>query len=439
MRRLTVDAVRRAIPERVAPWAEALSAAGDELGIGIHLVGGPVRDFLLGREVRDVDLIAEPREGSGGAADVARRAALAGVRCTEHPRFGTLRFEAGGESLDLATVRSESYAQPGALPTVAVGTLMEDLHRRDFTVNAMAVPLNRVARRGRPALIDPGSSLADLEAGVLRVFHARSFHDDPTRALRAARLAPRLGFRLARVTRSALRAALRDGAFGAVRGERFRAEIEKLFDDPRQGLDPARAVGMLQAEHVLGALEPGLHLPPSCRAPLRRLGRDLVELQQHLPVRAPWIAGLRVWVGALEADLRRRVLRRLAVRGAAALAVGRHRRESRQLLARLAAARGRGATDAVVRDLPPETLLALAAEATPPVRRRLLRWVREDRAKKPPVDGRDLLALGLSGPAVGRALARIRVAWLDAAIRSREDALALAKELARGGRGRRSA
>lgn len=435
MKRATPESVQKALPEAVRPWVTALCEAGDEVGTGIHLIGGPVRDFLLGRLMRDADLLAEPRVGEADAAAVAARLALPSVRVVVHKRFGTVRLEGEGQSLDLATVRRETYASPGALPKVAAGDLDDDLRRRDFSVNALAVPLNATAREGRPALIDPGQGVDDLRAGVLRTFHVRSFHDDPTRALRAARLAPRLGFRLARSARSSLRAAVRDGAFGAVKGERYRAEFEKLFADPVLGLDPSRAAVLLHEWHVLAALEPGFAFPKEARMPLRRFGRDVVALPPE-DEEALWVAGLRLWLASLDAPLRRRVLRRLAVRGEAARAIVGHPTERARLLRELDRARGRGALDAVVRGLPSATVRALLAEAQAPLRRRLLRWRREDRSVALPVSGTDLVEIGLAGPAVGRALERIRLGVLDGVVRGPEDALALAREVGSSSRAR---
>jgi len=433
VKRIGLDPLRRALPEPARDAALAIAAAGDALGVGIHLVGGPVRDFLLDRPLRDVDLVAEPRgemknTEESAAAAVAGAAQLKGARVVVHPRFGTVRIELDGFVVDVATVRSETYDAPGALPTVAPGGLEEDLRRRDFTVNGMAAPLNAAARKGRSALIDPGEGMLDLERGLLRVFHSRSFQDDPTRALRAARLAPRLGMALARPSRSALRGALRDGAFGAVKGERYQAEFEKLFADPAHGLDPSQALRLLDEWHVLAALEPGLHLPPTARTPIRRLGRDLADASASLQ---PWLSGFMLWLGPLPAPLRRRVLRRFAVRGRAAERIVAYPRTAARLLRALGRRRGRGASDALLRGIGAEELQALAAEAPTAERRRILRWLHEDRAVRLPVSGRDLLELGLDGPAVGRALERIRLAVLDRKVRNREDALSLAAELAR--------
>jgi tRNA nucleotidyltransferase (CCA-adding enzyme) len=431
LRRVGRDAICGALPPAARPLLDALLEAADAMALHVFLVGGPVRDFLLRRPVRDVDLIVEPRAGQGALA-LARAAAPEDARVVSHERFGTVKLVAEGVEVDLGTVRSERYRRPGALPEVAPGTLREDLERRDFSVNALALPLSAAAREVHRAVVDPGRGLADLEAGLLRVFHARSFHDDPTRALRAARLGPRLGFALTRATRAALRGALRDGAFGAVSGERYRAELERLFADARLGLDPAHALRQLDAWHVLGALEPGLVAPAPARAPLRRLGRLVAEPPWPLPPGRAWVAGLMVWLAPLQAPLRRRTLRRLAVRGETASRIAGFARARDAWLRRLARARGRGATEAVLRGAADEELLALAASAAPSLRRRVIRYAAEDRLVALPVDGTDLVALGLEGPAVGRALARIRAAVLDRAVRSRDEALALAAEVARG-------
>src|SRR4051794_33719546 len=153
-------------------------------GTPAYLVGGAVRDLLLGREDRaDIDVVVE--------GDVAAIAAALGGEARSHERFGTATVRVGDLVADLAAARAESYAHPGALPEVRPAALADDLARRDFSVNAMAIPLGGEAR-----LIDPHEGAGDVERRALRVLHGRSFVDDPTRALRAARYAARLGFAL---------------------------------------------------------------------------------------------------------------------------------------------------------------------------------------------------------------------------------------------------
>jgi len=437
VKRAGIQQVLRAIAKESRALVKALIEEGERSEVGVLLVGGPVRDFLLGRPLRDVDLIVEPAPNRS-AETLARAVAPDEVRVVAHDRFGTVRMEGKGAAVDLATVRAESYEHPGALPTVRDGVLEDDLTRRDFTVNALAIPLTPVARRGRPGIVDPGEGLRDLEERVLRVFHKRSFHDDPTRALRAARFVPRLGFTMSRGSRSALRSALRDGAFGGVSGERLRAEIGRLFEDPVQGLDPSRALRLLADWHVLAALEPGLTLPSESVAPLRRLGRAMVDPPWDAARRRPWVIGLMVWMAPLDASLRRRALRRLAVRGEVASKIVAFPKARDLWLRKIGRARGRGTTDSALSDADDEELLALLAWAPPNLRRRIQRYALQDRLARLPINGDDLLAIGIRGPAVGRALARIRVAFLDRAVRNREEALALAREIARRG-GRKKA
>ena len=424
----------RVLPPGTRPLVERVLEAARRLQVPVYLVGGPVRDFLLGRALRDVDLIVEEVQGRG-ALEVALEAAPQEARLVHHGRFGTVRLETASGGVDLATVRREQYAHPGALPSVEPGRLEDDLRRRDFTVNALALPLFPSAPRGKRGgelgIIDLDQGLSDLEKRILRVFHPRSFHDDPTRALRAARFATRLGFTLSRGARSALRDALRDGAFGRVSGDRLRHEIEKLFEDSQYGLDPAAAMRLLAEWHVLGALEPGLAFFPSAVAPLRRFGRAALTPpwpRRHLRV---WAAGLAVWLAPLELGIRTRALRRFSVRGESARRIAGFPKLRDTLLRRLATERGRGALDALLAGLAEEDLLALYAWAGTTARRRIVRYAAEDRGRRPPMDGQDLLVLGLTGPAVGKALARIRAAYLNGTIRNRDDALALARELAR--------
>src|SRR5215207_1049622 len=203
----------------MADLAAALRHAHPELEVvrkqaeePVYLVGGAVRDLLLGRPRADVDLVVV-----GDAAALAERL---GGAAAEHERFGTVKVEVEGHEIDIATARSESYPTPGALPVVAPADDIEaDLGRRDFTINAMAIPIDGEAR-----LVDPHGGEGDLKEGVLRVLHPRSFEDDPTRAIRAARYAARLNFRLEPETEKLLRAT----DLSTVSADRRRAELERL-------------------------------------------------------------------------------------------------------------------------------------------------------------------------------------------------------------------
>jgi tRNA nucleotidyltransferase (CCA-adding enzyme) len=424
------DQIIGAVPAATGELLQQIVATAAAEGVEVYLVGGPVRDLLLGRSLTDVDLMLESDARALGEAVVA--AAPEGrLRLVEHSRFGTLRIESEEARIDLARMRHERYAHPGALPDVEEGRREQDVARRDFSVNALLCPLRANAPSRAQPVIDLVGGLEDLTRRRLRVLHSRSFHDDPTRAWRAARFAARLGFTLDRSSRSALRDALRDGAFGAVSGERFRRVLQLVFEEAERGTHPGRILRLLADWHVLAALEPGLTLGRDRMIPLRRLGKTIERPEWSAPRWRPWVAGLSIWLAPLPAALRRRTLDRFSIRGEQAKRIVHFGRDSDRLLGRLAKARGRGAVDALLSEMPEEAIQALHALASVSVRRRILRWAAEDRRRRLPVNGGDLTQLGLAGPDVGRAIARIRAGFLDGEVANREEALALAEEIAR--------
>ncbi len=203
------ESLRGAYPELEAVRA----AAGDD---PVYLVGGAVRDLLLGRGRADLDLVV--------VGDAAGLAANLDTDPVEHERFATAKALLDGHEIDIATARTETYPHPGTLPEVAPADDLEgDLRRRDFTINAMALPL-----WGEVELIDPWGGRGDLESGLLRLLHERSLIDDPTRALRAARYAARFGFELVPGTAELIRAA----DLKTVSADRKTGELVKLAGEP---------------------------------------------------------------------------------------------------------------------------------------------------------------------------------------------------------------
>lgn len=238
------------------------------MGVAVYAVGGFVRDLLLGRRNADLDLVVE-----GNAIHTARNlAGKLGGAVQAHNRFGTARVVwPGGETLDLAMARIETYPRPGALPQVKPAGLREDLGRRDFTVNAMAVSLVP-GELGN--LIDVFGGREDLGRKRLRVLHARSFWDDPTRIIRAVRFEQRFGFVLEAKTRALLRQALREKAGEALSPTRLFVELWKVFGEPRPDLCWQR----LQELKIPEWLHPGLGKNPE---PVRRMAA-LVRATERL-------------------------------------------------------------------------------------------------------------------------------------------------------------
>ena len=232
--------------------------------VPIYLVGGPVRDALLGRPFNDLDFSVE-----GDAQALAQwLAGEIGGKTVFHPRFGTATVIATESRTDLVMARRETYAHPGALPQVTPGGIREDLARRDFSINALAIPLT-----GDPPL-DPGQrvldnweGLDDLRSGVVRILHDESFIDDPTRVFRAIRYEQRLGFRIEERTLAQLKNAVDHGLVANLSPDRLRHEVQRIFEeeDPGSALARCLELGALQAVHSslgklalsnLNALEP---------------------------------------------------------------------------------------------------------------------------------------------------------------------------------------
>jgi tRNA nucleotidyltransferase (CCA-adding enzyme) len=333
----------------------------------VYLVGGAVRDLLLGLPRADVDLVVE-----GDAAALAEQ--LGGARAS-HERFGTAKAEVEGHEVDLATARTETYPAPGALPVVTPAEGIEqDLARRDFTVNAMAVPL-----RGEPYLIDPHGGEGDLDRGLLRVLHERSFVDDPTRAIRAARYAARFHFSL----EAATEALLREADLTTVSADRRRAELERLAAEERacEGFELLAEWGVID---------------------LRPNGLRLMEAVGELLEKEHWA----------EEVPRERAL--------VAAALGPPGAE--EVLASMWAPRpGEGVELAERRD-PVELILARAMGADW-LDSYLTAWRRVELE----ISGEDLLAAGIKqGPAIGRGLRAARHKKLEGQIRGREEELTTA-------------
>ena len=229
------------MPTRPLHLLRQIGRLADEQRVSLYLVGGVVRDLLLKRENWDLDLTVEG-DGIAFARLVADRYG-AGLAVFE--RFATARLAfPDGLKMDIATTRQESYAQPALLPMVQPASIEADLSRRDFTINAMAVQLNP-RQFGR--LLDPCEGQLDLQARTIRVLHAGSFQDDPTRIFRAIRFEQRFGFRLERTTVRLLAQAASTNLIQRLSGPRLQNEILLLFAER----DPVRAIARLERLNLL--------------------------------------------------------------------------------------------------------------------------------------------------------------------------------------------
>jgi len=217
---------------------DAVRQTAIQQGMSSYLVGGAVRDWLLGLSaIDDLDFVIE---GDAIAVATALRQSHGG-EVHAYPKFGTATWQRDGVMVDLAMARREEYPRPAALPTVFPSDLPTDLRRRDFTINAIALKLED------GSLIDPLGGRADLRQGVMRVIHAHSFIDDPTRLLRGARYAARFGFSLDSQTQAAAEAGLPH--LRALSGERVKYDLELIFEEraPEEALRRLREWGCFRA------------------------------------------------------------------------------------------------------------------------------------------------------------------------------------------------
>ena len=261
------------IPVRPLQLLKQIGRLGDERGVSVYLVGGVVRDLLLKRENLDLDLTVEG-DGIAFARVVADRYG-AGLAVFE--RFATARLAfPDGLKMDIATTRRESYAQPALLPTVQPASIEADLSRRDFTINAIAVQLNR-RQFGR--VLDPCGGQGDLRARAIRVLHTGSFQDDPTRIFRAIRFEQRFGFRLERTTVGLLAQAASTALIQGLSGPRLRNEILLLLAE----CDPVRAIARIGQLKLLRFLHRRLSYTKNVKRVVTAVPKALVWWARRFP------------------------------------------------------------------------------------------------------------------------------------------------------------
>jgi tRNA nucleotidyltransferase (CCA-adding enzyme) len=403
------------LPEGHRPVLARAAQLAAAQGAGLWLVGGVVRDLLLGVDPgRDVDLAVE---GDAPALAASLATELGGRILATHAPFGTATLEvsAGPESLllDLARTRVERYPRPAALPEVRPAPVAADLIRRDFSINAIALELRADAgglAAGR--LLDPHGGQLDLAAGMLRLLHPNSLRDDPTRILRGLRLAARLRLRLDPGSQAQLGQALRERYLSLLSSERVLAELCLALEEPR----PDAALRLADSWGVTPQILPWLAWGSGLAARCERLAlaTDIAEPDRPL-----------VWAGLLLYELGGPELAALAGRYPLPTEAAELLRELPQLRAlapELASPLPNSAVDRLLRPFS-STAVAVLHYAEPAAARAAERYGRVLHHTRSPLDGRDLQRLGVApGPGLGKLLAELRAAVLDGAVTTRAEA-----------------
>jgi tRNA nucleotidyltransferase (CCA-adding enzyme) len=397
---------------RFAHVLEVITEA-DAPGEPVYLVGGAVRDALLGHPSYDLDLVVE-----GDVTSFAQRLAdrLDG-RYQTHDAFGTAVVEFEGGEIDIATARTETYKEPAALPDVSFATLEEDLARRDFTINAIAASL---AEEDFGRVIDPHEGRADLAAGTIRVLHERSFLDDPTRIFRAVRYENRFGFRMDEATEALARAALEQSLAAHLSWERLRNQLVALLEEE----DVTHTIERLRDLDAAHAF----HAPLATDAETIELAGRIVAIAEELGVTVPrWRLRLAALFRQTSPPEVREALRALAIRRRHAKAIAEAVAHGPDLAVRLQGSPDPVEVVAQVEHLAPDApLMALALADSPALRD----WFTRLRGIRLEVTGADLAELGLrESPRVGEVLAELRRRKLRGDLDGRDSELAAAREL----------
>lgn len=403
--------------------------AASQSGLPLYIIGGSVRDLILGFAIQDLDLTVE-----GDAIALARALAKRhGGRVTAHSKFGTAKWflpkdlhTESSETLDLISARSETYKHPAALPTVKPGNLDDDIRRRDFTINTLAI---RLDGDHFGELRDDLGGMDDLKQGIVRTLHAKSFIDDPTRMYRAVRYAERYGFKIAEETLALIPEAR--PLIEKLSAQRIRHELDLILEE----WNAAAMLARLAALDLLQPIHPALTFDESMRERLTHL--HTYRGLQHL---SPWNItkgeqmhpsdlGWLLWLMSLSQEEVSALNDRLHF--------------TADLLAALFAVSKMYAAQPSFIGLKPsqcverlESYPLAAVEAVgyaakdPRVKECFDEYISKWRYIKPHLNGDDLKALGVEpGPRYAVILRRLRNAWLDGEVKTEAEEKALLKTL----------
>lgn len=262
------------LPPKISDVLKTIGRLAEAQGIPAYFVGGGIRDIILKRPNLDVDIVLEA-DAIKFARGILQRSGF--IIKNVYPQFGTVTLEdVGGVKVDLATARKETYAHPGALPNVSAGTIHDDLFRRDFSINAMAVLVNP---SGWGNLVDDFNGLVDLKAKKVRILHEQSFIDDPTRILRAVRFEQRFHFHLEKKTLVFLKEALQRNAVAHVKAPRYFEEFKKVLGELP---NPSKCLQRLGRLGALGFLSDRYRMPNGAIRHISQIGKTMSRYLQSV-------------------------------------------------------------------------------------------------------------------------------------------------------------
>ncbi len=415
------DALRRKIPSKMMHILCRAGQVGEKMGYKVFIVGGFVRDMLLGIENLDMDLVVEGK-GISFAQELSRELK---ARVLTHREFGTATLTLPDEfKLDIATSRREFYPKPAALPKVQAAPLKEDLFRRDFTANSMAISINPDSFG---ELVDFFGGREDLREKKLRALHSRSFIDDPTRIFRAIRFEQRYGFCIEQNTLKLIKRALEEGVFHKLSGKRVKEELIQILEEDR----PERSFDRMEELGILKMIHPKIHLTRQKKEILNCL-IDVIAIYETL-----WGKRIKRWLVRLCV-----LLEELEIGDIVQLSSKyTFTREERQVLIEA----GKD-VKSILRELevpdvrpsyiyyllqpfPPEVLLlAMAKARSKIVKKRIFSYLSHLQRVKIEVSGEDLKRLGYKpSPRYAQILKEVKKARLNEIVKTKDEEIAFIK------------
>ena len=420
--------LKERLPRRVITLLKEFGHVADMMGYQAYLVGGLVRDIFLKRENLDLDIVIEG-DGIKFAQEVA---AHQEVKVRSHKKFGTVVLVfPDGFKVDVATARIEYYDFPAAPPSVEMSSLKMDLYRRDFTINTLAVKLNK---RDYGTLVDYFGAQKDIREKIIRVLHNLSFVEDPTRVLRAIRFEQRFGFKIGKLTLSLMKNAVAINCFKGLSGRRLFLEFKLLLMEP----EPLKAVERMGEFGLLQVLSPEIDFTPELKSLLEEI-RGILSWFDLLYLEEPYEAWKVHFLG-LTSSLDGKALKGMADRLQMGDGEGRRMISQRlqvgNTLERLFKFQQKSnyALYNLLSQYDTEILLYLMAKAhNKTVKRLVSYYFTKLKGAKSLLKGRDLEAMGFPpGPLFKQILEDLLEARLNNLVTTREDEVAFARERYKG-------
>ena len=415
--------LKERFPRKIIRLMKDIGQVADDLGYSAYLVGGLVRDVLLKRENLDMDIVIEG-DGIRFSREFARRF---GARVKSHRKFETaVLIFPDGYKVDVATARMEYYESPGALPVVESSSLKLDLYRRDFTINTLAIKLNK---RHYGTLIDYFGGQKDLKEKVLRVLHNLSFVEDPTRVFRAVRFEQRFGFKIGRLTLSLIKNAVKINCFKDLSGRRLFLELRLILEEQ----DPVAAVERMAELDLLQFISPGIRLTRESRRLLNEI-KKVTDWYGLLYLEEPLEAWRVYWLGltaAMDGPGLRRLAGKMGMQDRRSRSMVSQRGNEKELMDRLF--RFDGGNYQLYTLLAPydtETLLYFMAKAGNEKTKRLISsYFTKLKGIRPQLTGKDLIALGLTpGPQFKEIFERLLEARLGNRLKTKQDEIRFVRD-----------